>query len=417
MDGSDVSSKKSKQQAGIRARMSYKGVNYEKHVRNKEALKKWRAQMLVDLERCPIEIQSIRNTWVAVLDTSGGEVVKKFPTLDPAIAWLSKGKSDVHHGVYLSEEDSDITLELFIETWRRSKHRAQGRTMQRYDTLLRNQIVPFLGHERLKSISRAKVRSWIASLVTNDVGAPTIKKAHALLRQIMNNAFEDELIRRNPVVNMELPSVVAKEQRALTIHELISLSESCGDYKAAIIVLGLMGLRIGELCALQVQDINLLKCEMNIRRAMTHGEDYKRFSATTKTKQVRVVPIPAPIVALLRPLIDGQAPTSHVFRGVRGDALSDGWFRRAVMAPAVKALGWTDVSIHNLRHTCASLLISSGTPITAVSRILGHSSVMQTLITYGHYYKDDIEDSMRNLGGVLVSARGLDGDSRKQLAS
>ena len=85
------------------------------------------------------------------------------------------------------------------------------------------------------------------------------------------------------------------------------------------------------------------------------------------------------------------------------------------MGPAVSSLGWDDVSLHNLRHTCASLLISSGTPITAVSKILGHSTVVQTLNTYGHYYSDDIKASMETMGAIFVSARGLDGDSQKQL--
>jgi integrase len=400
---------------GMRARISYNGVNYERSVRTKEQLKKWRAQMLVDLERCPVEISLIRNQWVVTLDTPMGDVVKKFPTLDPAIQWLNRAKSDISHGVYLTDGDANKTLADFVSTWKSSKHRAKGRTMQRYNTLLANQILPHLGNQKLRAISPARVRSWISELVSEGTGAPTIKKAHALLRQIMKTAFEDELIRRNPVVAMELPTVVPKEQRALTIQELLRLSEMRPDYKALILVMGIMGLRIGEACALQVQDVNLFKGELTVRRGMTHGENYKRFTDTTKTKQVRTIPIPAPLGALLAPLVDGQKPSSPVFRGARGGAINDGWFRRAVMGPAVSSLGWDDVSLHNLRHTCASLLISSGTPITAVSKILGHSTVVQTLNTYGHYYSDDIKASMENMGAIFVSARGLDGDSQKQL--
>jgi integrase len=392
---------------GIRARISYNGINYERSVRTKEQLKKWRAQMLVDLERCPVEISSIRNQWVVTLDTPMGDVVKKFPTLDPAIQWLNKAKSDIAHGVYLTDGDATKTLTEFVSTWKSSKHRAKGRTMQRYSTLLTNQILPHLGHQKLRSITPASVRTWISELVSEGTGAPTIKKAHALLRQIMKTAFEDELIRRNPVVAMELPTVVPKEQRALTINELVDLSEKCTDYKALILVMGAMGLRIGEACALQVQDVNLFRGELTVRRGMTHGEDYKRFTDTTKTKQVRSIPIPTPIADLLAPLVDGQKPATPVFRGARGGAINDGWFRKAVMGPAAMDLGWDDVSLHNLRHTCASLLISAGTPITAVSKILGHSTVVQTLNTYGHYYSDDIRTSMENMGRIFNSAQTM----------
>jgi len=402
---------------GIRARISFNGVNYEKTVRTKEQLKKWRAQMLVDLGRCPVEISLVRNSWVVSLETPNGDVVKKFPTLDPAIAWLSKAKSDISHGVYLSDGDANKTLTEFVETWKSSKHRAKGRTMQRYNTLLTNQILRHLGHQKIRAITPASVRSWISELVSEGTGAPTIKKAHALLRQVMKTAFEDELIRRNPVVAMELPTVVPKEQRALTIHELVALSEKCPDYKALILVMGAMGLRIGEACALQVQDVNLFKGELTVRRGMTHGENYKRFTDTTKTKQVRNIPIPTPIADLLAPLVDGQKPSTPVFRGVKGGAINDGWFRKSVMGPAVRDLGWSDVSLHNLRHTCASLLISSGTPITAVSKILGHSSVVQTLNTYGHYYSDDIRACMEQMGLTFKSAQALSVTPSKELSA
>lgn len=406
-----------KTNSGIRARISFKGVNYEKTVRTKEQLKNWRAQMLVDLGRCPVEINYVRNTWVVSLDTPVGDVIKSFPTLDPAIQWLDKAKSDIAHGVYLSDGDANKTFNDFVATWKGSKHRAKGRTMQRYNTLLANQILPHLGHQKIRAITPASVRSWISELVSEGTGAPTIKKAHALLRQVMKTAFEDELIRRNPVVAMELPTVVPKEQRALTIHELVALSEKCPDYKALILVMGAMGLRIGEACALQVQDVNLFKGQLTVRRGMTHGEDYKRFSDTTKTKQVRHIPIPTPIADLLAPLVDGQKPSTPVFRGVKGGAINDGWFRKAVMGPAVSELGWHDVSLHNLRHTCASLLISSGTPITAVSKILGHSSVVQTLNTYGHYYSDDIRASMEQMGMAFKSAQALSVTSSKELSA
>jgi integrase len=68
-------------------------------------------------------------------------------------------------------------------------------------------------------------------------------------------------------------------------------------------------------------------------------------------------------------------------------------------------LGLSKVTLHTLRHTCASLLISSGASITSVSRILGHSSVVQTLNTYSHYYKEDVEVSMAKLGDLY--SRGL----------
>ncbi len=119
------------------------------------------------------------------------------------------------------------------------------------------------------------------------------------------------------------------------------------------------------------------------------------------------------MIPWLEPLLVGASQEDFVFKGVKGNCLNDGWFRKAVFGPAVKKLGWTDITIHNLRHTCASLLISNGTPITTVSKVLGHSTVVQTLNTYGHYYEDDMLSSMESLSNMFDAPRGSKGDSHK----
>ena len=405
------SESRSRKSSGYRARLSFRGVNYEKSVRTLEQAKRWRAQMLVDLEKCPDGIKSVRNTWVATVEGANGPITKNFQNIDSAIAWFTKTQSEVSLGIYQSEEQKRLTLNEYISTWEKSKVRAGDRTMLRYKTSLDNQILPHLGHERLDGITPQMVRAWVVSLVQEGLGSSSVKKAHSLLRQILKTAFEDEIIRRNPVQKIELPSVVPSEKRALTIEELIQLENECPNHRALILVMGLMGLRVGEARALQVQDVNLFKREIIVRRAMTYDKDYKSVSSTTKTKQVRNIPIPEPLIELLKPLVDGKKPKAPVFRGARGEVINDGWFRKAIFTKATSRLGWTDVTIHSLRHTCASLMISAGTPITTVSRVLGHSSVVQTLNTYGHFYKEDVQTSMSVIGANYLSERDRDGES------
>lgn len=81
------------------------------------------------------------------------------------------------------------------------------------------------------------------------------------------------MIRRNPVVGLELPSIVRKEQAALTLEELLRIEQECPDHRALILVMGLMGLRLGEARALQVQDVDLKTMQLTVRRGLTHDED------------------------------------------------------------------------------------------------------------------------------------------------
>jgi integrase len=143
---------------------------------------------------------------------------------------------------------------------------------------------------------------------------------------------------------------------------------------------------------------------IHVRRSFTIDSKYRRVEGATKTKQKRTVPMPAPIAELLQVELAGRPKTDWVFKGAKGDALNDGWFRKNRFKPAVRKLGLDGITIHNLRHTCASLLIRLKNPITNVSRILGHSTVVQTLNTYGHFYQEDIEDSMATLGTAYSNA-------------
>jgi integrase len=91
------------------------------------------------------------------------------------------------------------------------------------------------------------------------------------------------------------------------------------------------------------------------------------------------------------------AEEDYLFIGMKGGPLSGDFLRKKWFGPAAKKLGMTGATVHMLRHTCASLLIRIGTPITTVSAILGHSGVKITLKTYAHFYVEDSFAAMTKL--------------------
>jgi integrase len=389
----------------VRARVSYKNKNYEKTVRNKEEAKKWKARMLTDLERAPLGASFVRGLWVAELPTATTPATYRSKDLQDVIDWLLRTKAELAVGVYIDQGTAELTLSGFSQVWENQKVRAQPRTMQGYLLLLKNHILPNLGDRKIASLSSVDVRNWVGDLVRQEVGAPTIHKCVALLKQILKTAFDDEIIRRNPVVGIELPPLIPSDKKPLTAAELGALSRLCKGFETMVMLMGLMGLRISEVRALTAEDFDVNNWELTVRAGFTHDLKYRRTKSTTKTKSVRQIPIPEPLRPALLKHLATLSSTSHVFTGVKGGVLNDSWFRKRVFSPAVKALGLSKVTLHTLRHTCASLLISSGASITSVSRILGHSSVVQTLNTYSHYYKEDVEVSMTKLGDLY--SRGL----------
>ncbi len=134
----------------------------------------------------------------------------------------------------------------------------------------------------------------------------------------MKLALNDELIRRNPVVDIEIPLSIHKEKRALTLEELHLLVEKCSSHQAMILTMGLMGLRIGEICALKASDVDLYKRELTVRNAMTIDSGYRRYESTTKTKVARTINIPNVVLELLEPLCASSKPEQYLFRGIKG---------------------------------------------------------------------------------------------------
>jgi integrase len=385
-----------------RTRLTHKGKNYEKTLRTRDLALKWRSQLSANLDRCPDGITYERGMWVARVEGPTSQLVERTAEFETAKNWLSKTLGEVENGTYKEDAVKNRTLNDQVKVWRSRKVRATARTLKRYDTSLNNQILPYLGAMRIAAISTSDVSNWVAKLVQDGHGASSVAKAVALLKQIMKAAHNDELIRRNPVVDIEIPTVVPKDQKALTLVELKNLTDACPDHRALLLVLGLMGLRISEATALQVKDVDILGAKLSVQRSHTHGADYKRIVSTTKTKKKRVIDIPKPVLNALKPLVEGRKAKEFVFLGPKGlGAINYTWFRNTIFMPAIASLGLEDVGIHNLRHTAASLLISQGAQITTVSKILGHASIVQTLKTYGHYYPSDMQDSLFGLGAAF----------------
>lgn len=389
----------------IRARVSYKGRNYERVFATKERAKRWRSQMLADLARCPGGIQSVRNLWVAEVVHPGGVAGESFNLLDDAIEWLTAVKTEIRTGHFVDEHFRGCTLEDFIPTWKSTKVRASERTMLRYEDLLENQILPTLGNQKLVNISNRIVGVWCSTLLKQSTSVSNVRKAIALVKHILKQAEIAGAISRAPLVSVELPPQNKKVQRALTHFELNELAKKCGPYEDFVLLLGTLGLRIGEARALTVADVDLSKRELSVSKSFTIDGNYRRAMGPTKSRQNRTIPIPAAIHSMLLQRTKGKLPSAWLFTGARGEPLSDGWFRKRWFNPAIGTLGLDGITIHNLRHTCASLLIQQGTQITTVSRILGHSTVTQTLNTYGHYYQNDLAQSLQRLDETLSNVR------------
>lgn len=169
-------------------------------------------------------------------------------------------------------------------------------------------------------------------------------------------------------------------------------------YKAFFLTLYVLGCRKGEAMALTWGDIN--GDTIRINKSITNKSRGAAYAVTTPKNNASIRKVAAPpfLIAELQKLKkEGQ----YVFGGDRPIPTSsiDFVFRRAIEKAEVKK-----IRIHDLRHSCASTLISHGVSIVAVSKQLGHTNIEQTLNTYSHMMPNDtdlIRTALTNLGTNL----------------
>lgn len=387
-----------------RARLSYRRKEYEVLFSTLEAARGWRRELRHSLERCPEGVSYSRGHWTATAAFLSRQEVKSFNSMREAADWQIRTQRTLENGTYVEESVAQISLNDFTAVWRSSKTKASERTMMRYEVLLRNQILPYLGERKLSAIHQKDIETWVSGLLSEGHGAASIGKALALVTQILNYAIDQNmLLTRNPALKVSAPEPTNRRKKALTPDELRDLAEACAPYEVLVMFLGLTGARISEALILRVGDVDLNEQFVTIDKAWTFGADYKLVEGSTKTNQVRRIPLPTVLIEMLTPVVEGRRKESFLFQGAKGEALNYGWFRKTYFSPAIQKLGLKNVTIHSLRHTFASILIQNKAVISNVSALLGHSSTQLTLNTYTHTYAEGMRQDMAKLDDIFSS--------------
>ena len=384
------------------ARVYHERGEESRNFSRQDDAKLWQRNLKSDLDRCPSGITRSKREWVVTLLTPTGVVSKEFADLDPAISWKGEAEKQLKLGTWIDPEEATLTLSEYVPKWKKNKVEVSGKTLATYNSQLRVHILPTLGGYSVTHIRNADIRGWIGDLADDGVGATTIKQSLRLLNQILDSAVTDGYIVSNPSVGIKLPKQAKAKAKAFTADQVDALARECGKYGNLVHFLALTGLRISEALALQVRDIDLVSKKLSVVRSWTSDETGKKHLGATKTRETRVIPVSPEVEKILEPLFLAKGLEDFIFTGSGGTALDYGHFRRTYFAPAVERLGLGDGTIHWLRHTCASMMIRIGAPITTITYILGHSSIKMTLDTYAHYYEDDSAEWMDRLSGHLM---------------
>lgn len=291
------------------------------------------------------------------------------------------------------------------------------KTLYRYTRQYENHIRPDWEHVPLANIKHDRVEKWLSGLQGRDgraAGNATRTDVGTLFKRVLDHGVRLGYLADNPATdrlgNADFIPPARREAGKhipLTMDQLTILADGAGRYRPLVLTAGLCGLRWGELSALTVSDLRHAAggWELDVTKAYTEVQG-RLILKGTKTDNVRTVPVPAKLAALLEGDAKDRAGGDLLFHSPDGRPMRNGNFTKRYYEPARKALAAADSdaprpTIHDLRHTAVSLAIRAGTNIMVVQRIAGHSKASTTLDVYAREFKDDLHESARRLDEMI----------------
>lgn len=292
--------------------------------------------------------------------------------------------------------DNTITIERWCEYWiRLKKDTVSQNTLSSYQYIIKTYIVPFIGSIRLVELSALNVRALINNM--GHLSARTISYTLTVLRAILKQAVMDEIISKNVATLVKKPKQERKrEMVTLSKEEVETFLEQIDDveWHALFKLAFTTGLRRSEILGLTWDDVNLKQKTLTVNQTVLRIDEVTTVSKTTKNSSSRrsISLDDKTIVELLklRTHVDKRRlkatnwrNNNLVFPGKFGDPRDPAKVSLKCKKFAT-AIGRPDFTMHDTRHTHATLLLEAGVNFKVVQMRLGHSSYQQTMDTYSH---------------------------------
>jgi integrase len=324
----------------------------------------------------------------SVYGKTQGEVRKK---LTEARRTLDQG------GTLITERQ---TVAAFLDRWLRDvvKPSVRPKTYDSYLQVVKLYIIPGVGAHQLTGLQPQHVQAMINARLAAGLSPRTVQYLRAILRRALGQALKWGLVARNVATLVDPPKSERREMRALSPDEAGRfLAAAQGDRLEALYRVALsIGLRQGEILGLRWEDVDLDGGRLAVRKQLQRIDGKPRLVDLKTRQSRRTISLPTTLTRALR----AHRARQNEERLLLGEKwLGEGWglvFTSTIGTPLdprnltdryKKLLASADlpaIRFHDLRHSCASLLIAQGVPMEIVKETLGHSQISLTINTYVH---------------------------------
>lgn len=294
---------------------------------------------------------------------------------------------------------SGMPLETFVKEWRTNVAvNLKSSTARAAESHLRAHILPKLGTLTLTEINTKTVQAFVAYLATGGRSRKTVENVLLTLSSILRKAKAwDYVCGSFSLADITLPREgVKKEQRCFTDEEVGKILAAAPEpFGTILAVTSVLGLRIGEVLALRVSDVDFTNKIVRVRQSVDAAT--RQVQGVKSSASSADVPLPSQLEARLRKHLqthDGK--TNMLFINSRGRPYSANKLRAKVLHPLLEKLGIARGGFHAMRHGATSALLADGATPAVVQKQLRHSDPRITLGVYAHVIGDQQRSAVEN---------------------
>jgi integrase len=323
-------------------------------------------------------------------------------------------------------DGSKVTISEYLNHWLEAKAPSlRPGTARRYRDLSRLHLAATIGGIRLAKLTAADVQRLYSDLLkttsqkTGRLLSPTsVRHVHNLLHRALEDAVRWGLVVRNVTSLVDPPRRDRREMQTWNTTEVSCVLHAAAndDLEAFWRLALLTGMRRGELLALKWTDLDLDAGILSVCRSLSRGESSRLVESEPKTQAGRRrIALPRSVVESLRRHKTRQleyrlsvGPAYHdqgiVFANDRGGHTHPNSVTKRFHRLIDRA-GVPRIRFHDLRHTCATLLLAEGVHPKIVQERLGHTDIAMTLNLYSHVTPDMQRQAADMLDAALAAVR------------
>ena len=297
---------------------------------------------------------------------------------------LRRARGDAERG--LVSDGGHVALSEYLARWLNDSVRGSVKpiTHQSYEMLVNKHVIPAVGNVRLSKITPAHLQGFYRSKLDAGLSPRTVQYLHVVLHRALKQALRWDLVPRNVAEAVDPPKVPKKDVFPLSPDQARAFLEAArGNRLEALYVLAIhTGMRQGALLSLRWDDVDLDAGVLRVR-----GTKTARSRRTVKLSRTALEALTSHLARQLEEIDragDSWRENGLVFATELGTPLNRHNLTQRSFRPLLARAGLPQIRFHDLRHTCATLLLSKGVHAKFVQELLGYSTIGITLDTYSH---------------------------------